>query len=54
MKVKTISRIEEDWTRETKSDILYKGFCMYEQQRIFVNMQLDYDRQIFDKPFRDF
>lgn len=35
---------------EKRHHPLYKGFCMYEQLKIFMNMNLDYIIQIFSKP----
>mmetsp|Transcript_15796 Transcript_15796/g.21379 ORF Transcript_15796/g.21379 Transcript_15796/m.21379 type:complete len:85 (+) Transcript_15796:268-522(+) len=33
------------------SDMLYRGFCEYEQLKIFMEMNLDYITEFFERPF---
>ena len=36
---------------KSNSDLLYRGFCEYEQLKIFIEMNLDYINEFFQKPF---
>ena len=39
---------------ERNQDLLYRGFCEYEQLKIFMNMNLDYVSNIFSVPLRKY
>ena len=39
---------------ERNQDLLYRGFCQYEQLKIFMSMNLDYITQIFSNPLEKY
>lgn len=39
---------------ERNQDLLYRGFCQYEQLKIFMHMNLDYITQIFSNPLEKY